>query len=97
MSNISDPRAFNLVGRHQRVERAQRFCEHCLKLEEQHVEDEQHFALECPRYQDMRTRYCEKLALHTDMHTLLPQVISWCWLTSFANVWHCITMIKVRT
>jgi hypothetical protein len=58
------------MGRHRRIERAQRFCEHCLKLGEQHVEDEQHFALECPRYHEIRTRFRDKLALHTDMHTL---------------------------
>ncbi len=49
---------------------SKRFCEHCLTLGEQHVEDEQHFVLECPCYQEIRQRFTDVLNFNTDVHTL---------------------------
>lgn len=45
------------VGRHQNVDRNQRFCKFCLNRNIQVIEDELHFLLHCPLYCNLRNMY----------------------------------------
>ena len=45
------------TGRHNKIERLLRYCKYCLKRNVHVVEDELHFLLNCPLYDDIRKCY----------------------------------------
>ena len=46
-----------VTGRHYGIERAERLCKLCLRNNDNRVEDEFHFLLECPAYKELREIY----------------------------------------
>ena len=44
-------------GRHQNIEREYRFCPFCLERNVYTIEDELHFFMLCPMYNDLRNQY----------------------------------------
>ena len=48
-------------GRHKNIHRTHRYCNYCLRHGEAIVENEYHFIMECPLYDDLRDKYFSKL------------------------------------
>jgi hypothetical protein len=44
-------------GRFDGIERSQRFCEYCVATGHEHVEDEMHVVMECPKFSGIRARF----------------------------------------
>jgi hypothetical protein len=59
------------TGRRESIQRHQRFCRHCLTLGEHHVEDEEHFLLECPLYKNIRIKFEHLIDFRPPILTLM--------------------------
>ena len=69
------------AGRHQNIDHNLRFCQMCLKRNVYIVEDEFHFFLVCPAFDDISELYLKpewKNAITTNKHfiTLCPVMLS---------------------
>ena len=63
-------------GRHIGIDRNLRYCFHCLKTNTYVIEDEYHFFLECPLYNNMRAIYFKDVWLQTCSHNLFYALMS---------------------
>jgi len=71
-------------GRHLKIDREFRFCEHCTQHNIYVIENEMHFLIECPLYSDLREAYFPtKWVNRTDSDHLFVEMLT---DTSYANI-----------